>query len=208
VVQKEYDESKIPDLIELRKQLSEVNKQRHKFWDQLRAIRNQIWRYMEAHKIGAEEFDEPAEWEMGREIPLGELKQLFGICDLLFVTSGHEEELRRQVKLKLQDDFFLGPTCLNCQLPLTTDKQTKFCSKSCADQYRKKKYKRKKDEQVRTDQKEEMRSKKQTTNAMVGPNPQQGEGKRNLECNHYSHCLDEVLNWESFNCEGCNLKVQ
>lgn len=55
---KSYDSISIPDLIELRKQLSEANKKRHEFWEQLRFVRNQILRYKNYHKIQPEEFSQ------------------------------------------------------------------------------------------------------------------------------------------------------
>ena len=55
---KYYDKGKHFDLTELHKQLAEANKLRHKFWKQLRMVRNQIGRYIRAHEIQPKEFDE------------------------------------------------------------------------------------------------------------------------------------------------------
>ncbi|MBW1692150.1 MAG: hypothetical protein JRJ70_15665 [Deltaproteobacteria bacterium] len=151
---KYFDKGKHLNLAELNKQLAEANKLRHKFWNQLRLARNQIARYIHAHNIQPEEFDKlikglskekreyfKNEWEDGRKISLEELKEMFHLINILWSTSQFEEELRRgTAKTYKQDDFFHGPTCQNCGLPLK-GKQVKFCSSDCRDQYRKKKWK-------------------------------------------------------------------
>ena len=104
---KEYDLTTIPDKIELRKQLSEANKLRHQFWNQLRAVRNQIGRYVRAHEISENDFMKLIkplpknkreffghERQAGKDIPVEELEQMFHTTTLLWNTSQFKENLR------------------------------------------------------------------------------------------------------------------
>jgi hypothetical protein len=223
VDQKDYNPEQIPDIFGLRKQLSAANKQRHKFWTQLRAVRRQISRYMRAHEIPEKEFEHLIkelpkeqrdylmnEWEAGNQIPIHELRGMAEICNVLWSTSQLKEELKRKRGQAghFPDPFFHGPTCSNCQLPLT-GRRRKFCSGVCEAQYRKRKYKKQKKEAA----------KKQETKAAFdeaglksidGPNPQPGAGGRASDrtCQHYNQCLQVAIqrNWQDFHCERCNLK--
>lgn len=221
MVQRKYDAEKIPDLIELRKQLSEANKLRHKYWTQLRAVRNQVGRYIRAHEVSAKDLEswmeqtsEEAkeylrnEWEAGRDIPNEELKKMWHTCEILWKTSQFKEELRRKMKLRTQDKFFFGPTCDNCGFPLPSGRK-RFCSDACGNQQRKREDQRQR-RKTSTKEKSEVVSNKVEPERIDGPNPQPGSGKkvRDLNCQRYTECLDKAIhcNWQSFHCERCNLK--
>jgi hypothetical protein len=90
VDQQGYGSEEIPDLIELRKKLSDTNKLRHEFWTKLRVVRNQVGRYIRAHQVSSESLEtciekapEEAkdyfrnEWEAGRAISTQELNKMW-----------------------------------------------------------------------------------------------------------------------------------
>jgi len=217
------DKNELPDLIELRKQLSEANKLRHKFWIKLREVRNQIYRYIKAHNTTEKDFinsitkitderkeDLKDERKVGKTIPLQELEQLFHIANLLWNSLNKEEATRDYVKRRSPlivkpDNFYYGNACINCHLPLS-GKMRRFCSTNCADQYRKKEFKRKSKDNQNRKSNQTAENIKPTVSTGGEPNPQKGAGKRNIRCQHYSNCLNTAINWSSFNCYGCSLK--
>jgi len=229
-IAKEFDSNTIPDFIELRKYLSETNKQRHKFWNMLRSVRNQIGRYLYAHQISEKEFNKKIndlsddekgfylnEWEAGKQIPLKQLKELMEIADTLWKVSGFKEELRRTHPKKFvtsaEDKLFYGTdrdpvlTCLNCSLPVPVNRR-KYCSSNCSNQFRKKKHAEKVKAQRRSKIKALKMCEESKEKKLDVPNPRPNSGKRFIECTRYDKCLTKALNWDDFNCEDCDLMIK
>jgi len=222
----EYDARKIPDLIELRKQLSEANKLRHKFWIQLRTVRNQIGRYINAHGIEEKDFQSKledlteakrvyyeCEWDTARQISLKDLNSMIEVTNRLWQAPSQfkEDLIRKRSKKPLspEEDFFYGPQCENCRLPLPPGRR-KFCSDVCADQHRKMRYKRKRVSSsiVKAGGKKTSYTTKKS--ATEGPNPQPGPGEKHTDftCDHFDDCLNKAIeeNWIKWNCEECTVK--
>jgi hypothetical protein len=143
----EYDYLTIPDKTRLLVELSKANELRHRFWKQLRAVRNQVGRYIIAHEIQSQKFSEltnhlspqkrkffETEWMEGRKIPLYELKSLMTMCNKLWTTNQSREEAKREFLKKhnihKNSDLFLGPQCEICRMSLT-GRQKKYCSDFC-----------------------------------------------------------------------------
>jgi hypothetical protein len=219
-IAKEYDSNSVPDLTSLRKELSKASKLRHKFWNKLRAVRNQVGRYLEFHKIPTDQLNQiikdlpenekifiETEWEAGRGISIKDLNQLFDKCNLMWVTSQTTEEGRREnIKKGYRDHWmgFFSSSCKNCGLPLS-GRQQKYCSQNCDDQYRKRKYERKMKRGKKTSVESHNKMDNKDLQPPDGPNPQKGFGKKNELCENYSNCLNCALDWMSFNCEKCKL---
>lgn len=134
-----------PKLNDLHRGLSLANELRHKFWSQLRAVRNQAGRYITAHEIDDEEFKKKTasldprkrkfyrnEWKTGRAIPLKALRDIVQQCDILHKTSQLVEALKRKnQKTGDKESFFAGAICcVVCRMPLT-GRQRKYCSEGC-----------------------------------------------------------------------------
>lgn len=209
---REFDATKVPDLIELNKQLSEVNRQRHIFWAKLRDVKRQIAHYRALQLKDENEINDHIErlpenrreylqneWGIAKIISPNTLKQMMATTQLMGRTSLIEEEEHRKRKQPVFS-FFIGRTCLNCELPIT-GKRKKYCSDACREKYRKRSHKQKKAAQAKLNTSEKIPPK-----TIKKKNPQPGNGSRNLDCLQYSDCLKIALNWKNFNCESCNLR--
>ena len=225
----QFDLNSLPDIVELRKQLSEANKLRHQFWTQLRAVRHQIIDYIKVHEFSKKEFEKEmkslspeakeyykAAWEIGKNIPLGNLRKMQSIIKNLYKESQSGEELTRKLQLgakfipplKCRDDFFKAVPCVNCKLPIPSEsRRTKFCSDVCNDQYRKRNDQRKRREKNKNKLPKPRIIQQKTKSSVNKPNPQSGKGNRKDNCKEYDTCLKKTVesNWPYFNCENCGL---
>lgn len=236
--QEKYNEEKIPDLIELKKELSEANKLRHKFWKQLRAVRNQTLKYLSYHRISPEEFNKriknlsqkekiflTTEYKKGRKIPPKELEDMRNRVDLLWTISLttsqlKEEETRKSIK-RGYAHFLNSPWDEDHVITRETIKKGHvyhkfFRSEACLNcglplegkQIKFCSHTCNEQYQKRKSKAKQSKRQKEMRPAQMRPNPQKGNGKQNPLCEHYSSCEEETEIWKRFNCETCPLYLE
>lgn len=197
-----FDPADVTDLEGLRKELSKVNRLRHKYLTGVQAFRVRLQRYLMARKRpeGALENLLQGKPQDMRDFYIDErdaalripCKDLWSLWEF---TNAHLFSALSVDYSQGKDATFKYGTCQNCGIPLTGN-QKKFCSTSCESLHRKRTWKRANKRTVRAHRKAE-------SGFSSGCNPCEGEGKLELECEKLSDCLYLTLKWKNFNCERC-----